>query len=329
MTKDEQQVLELIFAHNKFHIRDFLATCGLTKSGTEEELFAKMAGLLKSKSINLEDLVRLLNQIEGWGDQQIYLYKAVSKEFRQLFADKKKFEGLLADNRMKNLLNAERSIILPDERTLATIEYDEKRVKFIWIEKRIWEERHEDKDKESGGFHFKAYKTHVKRGIMSYDLDLKSGLGVMMIQKLPNNSNSEYVNIRHKLEKELESIIDLDDVPLLKFKKGIKEIHKSGEARSRQVEDQTNLGSRAKYTSMNRKSDIDKDPIIKRARTATSANSQPYMGNFYWDPLKSEGALQSELHSVLHTKDNRVGIYGERTEEEVRYIIERIRFHAQ
>lgn len=329
MTKEVKVILDLIFAHSKSHIRRFLGNIGQPKSGNEVELYERIVNLVKAKLITEIELTELLDKIEGWGDQQIYLYKPLLREHRKIF-EKKNFEELLKEHKMGKLLNGERSVVLSDKRTLSVIEYEENEfVKFIWIEKRIWEEREIDKDKISGEYIYKAYKTHTQRGIMTYDLNLKTGASMLMIQKLPTNSTKDYWKTKSELEEELKRFFQLDEIPSLQFKRGIKKIQKSGEVRSRQVEDKTPLGSRAKFTSSNRKIDVDKDITIKKARSVTSANSQPYMGNFYWLPELADGNLETELHTILYTSDNRLGIYGERTEEEVRYIIERIREFSQ
>ena len=48
-------------------------------------------------------------------------------------------------------------------------------------------------------------------------------------------------------------------------------------------------------------------------------------GNFYW-PMPGE--VKREIHIKLYGKDQRVGIFGECSEEEVRYVLRGVRGHC-
>ena len=51
------------------------------------------------------------------------------------------------------------------------------------------------------------------------------------------------------------------------------------------------------------------------------------LGNFYWLPAR--GGLARELHSKLYASDQRVGIFGEHLEKDVRHVLVRIRRHCE
>lgn len=69
-------LLTYLTSHKMVYIQDFLKDRGLAYSYRKSELPDKLTEYLDAKEFELSDLVDLLNTIEGWGKQQIYLYNA-------------------------------------------------------------------------------------------------------------------------------------------------------------------------------------------------------------------------------------------------------------
>jgi hypothetical protein len=120
--------------------------------------------------------------------------------------------------------------------------------------------------------------------------------------------------------------VDLATFAQLRLGPAIKRILDSGEVRERKTNWETLQGGRASFQSPSRKQGVDNDETLKRMEAEGRDDMQGSLGNMYW--LPNGGALQDELHTALHKKDPRVSIMGERTEEEVRYVIGRIREHC-
>jgi len=120
-------------------------------------------------------------------------------------------------------------------------------------------------------------------------------------------------------------LVTISSFERLRASRGIPRVEGSGEARSRQLAHETRRGSRATFTSRGRKRDaFHDDPDLRASRSALGETSA-VLGNFYWQPL--EGRLTREVHVKLYAQDQRVGLFGELDEADVRYVLSRIRHH--
>ena len=101
-------------------------------SGTKEELRERVDDGLADGSVTAEDLIALLDTIEGLGNQHLYLYKSPAVEMRS-WKDEAKAKKRLADAGFGELFNRRRPLVLPDAPTLSAIEWTRTRVGFVWV----------------------------------------------------------------------------------------------------------------------------------------------------------------------------------------------------
>jgi len=316
-------VLNYLLSHRMAFIQEFLRTRGLPFSGTKEKLRRRLEGYLSDGRLDATDLVRLLNEIEGWGNQHIYMYKATDRLIEP-WLEEDSARQRLVNLGLADLFNRQRPLVLPEETTLSSIEWAPERVRFVWIEKRQWEERVSEEDIEEEGMVWRAYRINVSRGLIAFDWDLVSGHAMLMIQRLPKGT--KYHHIRDRFEKELEPIVCLSQFERMRVSRAIQHIEASGEVRRRQLAYQTRQGGKATLTSAGQLRDTFADPDLERAGQALKGETVGLLGNFYWLPV--QGKLGRELHSKLYASDQRVGIFGEHQERDVRYVLSRIRYYC-
>jgi hypothetical protein len=315
-------VLDYLLAHKKAFTQELLRHRGLPFSGTREKLRARLEGYLSDGRLEAADLVQLLNEIEGWGNQHIYLYKGSSK-LVEPWLEEDSARGHLADLGLADLFNRQRPLVLPEETTLSSIEWTPERARFVWVEKRQWEERASEADIEEEEMVWRAYCINVSRGLIAFDWDLVSGHAMLMIQRLPRGT--EYDIIRDRFEKELEPVVGLSQFEWVRVSRAIQRIEASGEVRRRQLAYQTRRGGKVTFTSAGRLRDTSTDPDLQKAGQALSGTAG-LLGNFYWLPV--EGKPGRELHTKLYASDQRIGIFGEQQERDVRYVLSRIRHYC-
>ncbi|HEV3115659.1 MAG TPA: SAP domain-containing protein, partial [Gemmataceae bacterium] len=74
---DEKTVLlDLLFSHRMGWIQDFLRERKLPTTGNKDVLRTRVESLFDDGTLSLSDLVVLLDKVEGWGNQHVYLYRA-------------------------------------------------------------------------------------------------------------------------------------------------------------------------------------------------------------------------------------------------------------
>jgi len=322
--EDARRALDLLLAHKKAFTQDFLRARGLAFSGTRERLRERVMAYLADGRLTLADLVRLLDRIEGWGNQHVYLYRA-SDRLLERWADRAAVERHLADLGLGDLLNQERPLVLPEETALSTIEWGPERARLVWVERREWEERVSAYDIVEEKMVWRAYRRNVSRALIAFDWDLVSGDGALSIQRLPRGS--QYRSIRDRFEAELDPLIGLRQFERVRISRAIHRIEASGEVRRRRVAYQTRRGSRATFTSAGRYHDAFADPDLAQAGIALGEGIAGVEGNFYWLPVA--GKLESAVYTKLYQSDQRVGILGEHPEQDVRYVLSRIRHYCR
>jgi hypothetical protein len=272
-------------------------------------------------------LTEYLNLIEGWGNQHLYLFNAptgINKRWRSI----EHVEQVAKKNGVVSIINRARPVVLPKSPTLASVEWTPQRVRFVWNEKREWLDRREDKDIDSPeeGLLFRAWQLNTARGTLAFDWDLESGEAMLMIQRLP--SGTQYSSIRDDVMKWLGRFIELDGFEVVRISAAIKPLLNSGEVRDRRTRWETMQGGRATFTSPGMKKGIGADDTLRRMEAAGRDDIQGSLGNMYWLP-NGTNAMKEEFHTTLHKTDQRIGIMGEKTEQEVRYVVGRIRAHCQ
>jgi len=321
--EDVKLLLDLLLSHKMAFAQELLRARGLPFSGTKARLRQRLEAYLKEGAIEADDLVQLLNKIEGWGNQHIYIYKSPKQQIER-WVDEDLVRRHLGALGLDDLLNRQRPLLLPEEPTLSSIEWTPELARFVWVEKRSWEERIPDEDREEGDKVWRAYRVNVSRGLVAFDWDLVSGYAALMVQRLPRGTR--YHQIRDRFEEDLEAIVGLRHFERVRISGAIQRIEMSDEVRRRQLAYQALRGGKVSFTSASSSRDTFADPDLDRAGDIFRGTAAGLMGNFYWLPVK--GRLQSELHVKLYARDHRVGIFGEHEELGVRYVLSRIRYYC-
>lgn len=325
LTADEvQQVLDYLLAHKKALIHPFLRERSLPFSGAKAQLWARLEGYIAGGRVDASSLVFLLDKIEGWGNQHIYLYRSPSSLIKPWRTKESTRDGLRRIG-LDHLLNTRRPLVLPETPTLSTIEWAATRMRLVWVEKRTWYDRVPSRDTAEEDIVLRAYRPRIARGIISFDWDLVSGHAMLLIQRLPRGKT--YEPIRERFQTELEPIIGIRRFSQLRLAKAIQRIESSGEVRRRQLAYETREGGKASLQSSGQTRDIDSDPDLDGFRQSLGDRTIRTLGNFYW--LPTSGNLQREIYTKIYGVDQRVGIFGECEEEEVRYVLSRIRHYCQ
>src|SRR4051812_19054886 len=135
---DNSQVLmDLLFKHRLDVVRDFLREQELPSSGTKKKVRERVEDGLEDGSISSDDIIDLIDRVEGWGNQHIYLYKSGDEQIGRWATEAKAAARLRAVGH-ENLLNARRQLLLPANPTLCSVEWSAERVRFVWVERRVW-----------------------------------------------------------------------------------------------------------------------------------------------------------------------------------------------
>lgn len=324
-TDEEVEALfEYLLDHPKRLLRQFLRGHDLPVSLTKTDLRGRLARAVETGEVAVADLISLLNEVEGWGDQHIYLYRSTPRQAED-FSSPLHLRSILKEHGVLHLYNRRNPLVLPSQPEVTSIKHSPERLSIQWVEVREWEQPVPEEDFEEGEMVWRAFRKQTRRGVTTFDWDLITRHAALMIQRLPSGTN--YVGERSRFEEVLDPLVGLGGFfAPLRVSRAIARIEESGEAQRRQYRHETPNGYVASFTSPSRKRDAFDDPAMERARLALGGNTMPVFGNLYFKEI--EGRLDRRIHVKLYPKDQRVGIFGGCSEGEVRYLLSRVRHYC-
>jgi hypothetical protein len=316
---DAASAVELLQRYNAGNFRGLLrgAKSKLKTTGSKDELVERVLAAIAAGQISIKAVIARLDAVQGWGNQQLYLFRAPDG-LNDTWSKEASARAQVKSAGYDTLFNAPTSVLLPAKRSLVNVAWSQKRVRFVWIETRHYEEFKREEDQ--GEYIQKFFLKRRERGVLAFDWDLVTGRAMMMIQALP--SGSDFASERASLTKQLKPMVDLsafDSVPIATL---IPKVAASGEVLRRQLKPQTKRKTVITFTSASRKADLDDDPEAAALRAPTK--SMPgHLGNFYWHRQKGS-PLRYAMHTTLYAGDNRIGIHAERTQVEVEHVLGRL-----
>jgi len=318
---DELELLiNFILSHKKEYIQQFLKDRKLHYSYTKPLLRAKIYEGIENENYTKDDLIELLDTIEEYGNQHIYLFN-VTDNYRRQLQNKTFIIRNLKKEGLEDVFNNSKPLLLPDKPTICSIVHNSNIYKIKWVEKRVWKDLIDEKIE--GDKLIKTYQIHLKRGITTFRVDLITGNAELMIQRLPSGTN--YRKVKDEYLNYLKKIFNVDTLSIVNIRSAITRIENSDEVERRQTNFETISGGKASFKSKKRGADYINDPYLKKAREAMGQNVSAELGNFYWLP---NDVLKRKIHTHIYSSDNRVGIFGECTQQEVDYVLSRIRYFA-
>jgi hypothetical protein len=336
-TSDEQElIIADLLALKKTQIGDFLARCGLPKSGTKEAIQARIEEALENESLSLSQIVQFLDGVIPWGKQHVYLYKGPHSSI----ANWRKEEWvvkLLKKHRLGKYLNASLPLVLPDKMKISSILHDPKRLRITAIKRRDWWERDSDYDDttstdEGEDVELRAYVHRVTRSLVAFEWDLVANTAFLQVSQqrrafdYDEAANEFFELIEKWLDRSMFSVVDLR--PPIAELHALEESGK-GETRSHGIKYRTMQGSHLEGKSASPADPLLSDALIDAALRPIRKSGIGHLGNFYWTPTNGAAAmLDSEVHVIVVGFKNRVNFPTPNDEETVRYVLSRIRSHC-
>lgn len=340
-TEDEQAlIITDLLALKKTQIGDFLSAHDLPKSGTKEELRARVEESLQAGVLTLPQIVQFLDDVIPWGKQHVYLYEGP----RASIASWRKPEWVekrLKKHHLGKYLNASLPIVLPEKMKVSSILHDANRLRITAIKRRDWWERDADYDdtattEEGDDIELRAFVHRVTRSLVAFEWNLVANNAILQISQLP--TGFDYQEVAEEFFELLDGWFDGTKFSLIDLRPPIKKLHEleesgNGETRSHGINYRTLQGRRFEGKSASPTDPLLGEASIDAAMSAVRKSGVGHLGNFYWLPTNGANPvvnpLDEELHVIVFGFKNRINFPTPNDEQTIRHVLSRIRIHCK
>jgi len=200
-------VQSVVIAQGNIFIRDLLRRMKIPMGVRKEQFEANLLQAVDAGQIGIDDVTKWLEEVEGWGEQSVYLYN-VSKTIEDdpLWKSVESVKRTLSPGH-RELWNA-KSLEFPDTWKLTGISYDDRSLRYIWHRRLETLVRRPDKDRreeiDGETYEFKAYLVRDDRSVLRFVLQLEKRLAAVFMQ-IPavGNAHADALNMVRDATKQL------------------------------------------------------------------------------------------------------------------------------
>ncbi len=333
--EEKARAVDYLIALRKDLVRDFMRNYDLRLAGTKVELRSAIETAIADGSVRFSDIVEYLDVHEPWNKQHIYPLNGPEGEISQ-WRRPQFIRDLLSRHNLERTLNSHIAAILPRELRVVRFMHslDHLRITAVARREGTYRSAEYDEEKELPNgllLELRAYVREVVRNIVALDWDLAGNEAMLQIGQLP--SGVSYEEVKQDFAKLLAPWLDLTRFRAVDLRSTIRHLHEREEAGSTEtmstaIDYETQGGRRfaarggSSYTPL--LGETVTDDALRRVRQVSSGR----LGNVYWLPAPGNPII-TRVHVYIISEHGRVNITMPQSEEVIRYVVGRIRAHAQ
>ncbi len=173
----------IIRAQGNRFIKELMRTNEITIGTTKDDFERNLTSAIEGGELRLSDVEDWLADVEGWGNQHVYLYALTSTVSRDLTEPKLKQAATDAGHGEK--WNAKTILAFPDEPELTSIAYDGNTLSLVWQEASPgWTPTPERNYQQEDGldtYEYRAWRMVERRAITRFEIRKDLGLAALFI----------------------------------------------------------------------------------------------------------------------------------------------------
>ncbi|HMH14173.1 MAG TPA: hypothetical protein VK578_13805 [Edaphobacter sp.] len=319
----------IVLAQGNAFIKELLRERGIRIGVTKAEFEQNMLAAIQSGELQREHIESWLNEVEGWGDQHVYIYtipSAVRKTMRDPTAmeQKVKAAGLL------ELWNKNLSLDFPRQRTLSGINLRNGELVFVWHQGKEFAIRRKEMDRRediNGDlYEFRAYRIRSDRSVTRFVARPGDGLAAIFVQTAWEED--EHKALIRDVRDVVNRVVPFDDLQHLVIEKAIKKFDDQALNKAGVIAQATRLSAAGAYVEFVSTSSSagyqDIGPVRDVRRAVQPRSFKGTNGNFLLQCGDSEGEMR-RVRVQLYGEERRVRLTHQMTASEVWSVIEMIR----
>jgi hypothetical protein len=319
----------IVLAQGNVFIKELLRERGIKIGKTKADFEENMIAAIQSGELQRQHVESWLSEVEGWGNQHIYIYKiprALCTELRNV-ADP---ERRVIRAGFRNQWNADTSLEYPPERTLTKIHYDNEQLSFVWHQGKDFPVRKKELDfrEERDGdlYEFRAYRLRAERSITRFVARPTDGLAAIFVQA--SFEEDEHGDVLDDVRSVVSRVLRFDDLQQLAIASAIKKLDSESLNSREVIARATRLSSGGAYvefaTTSAKLGYQDVGPV-REVREAVKPRSFVGMnGNFMLPCLDRNGETRA-VRVQLYGEQKRLKLAYQMTASEVWSIVELVK----
>lgn len=310
----------------------------IQKSISKPDLQSLVEELLEKGTLQPADIAAIVTQLQGWGRQQIYLYRVTIGESEiQSWLDIDWVKAHFEQKGLTDIFNCARPLDNFEELTLFATEYsqDNGRIRFKWAEEIGTLERRPDDDikkpftlSDDGTSYermvYHAYLESYATDISTFEWDIRNKDAMFMIRK---QSNRSYKDVRDGMISDLGKVVPIkqyfEPVALRKLLRNLDDIEEVNKRRLRYKS--THSGATITVSSGNQQ-DVFDDAVIQQAHKNFVSDTDRLGGTVGW-PVNGRKDVGVYIYA-RESLDQRIGIGAQELEEDIRSVLQDIRRYS-
>jgi hypothetical protein len=319
-------VSQIILAQGNVFIRELLRTAGVRIGLTKADFERNLMRAIDDGTLRQEQIEAWLAEVEGWGNQHIYMFKVPADLAKQpIWSNSAKLQNKATAAGYGDLWNAPVSFEFPDVQKLTSIQFDGSYLTLTWHQGQSWLVRDKTKDytEEIDGdlYEFHAHRRQGERAVMRFVVALPLRLAAIFLQT--PRGEEEHDNALKEVQRVSSTIFDFDSLEEYGVPLGIKHLDQLALADQKgEYGVQSSMarldaaGGYVEFGSTGQKSYQDFTPVRDVRKAVKPGFFTGHKSDFMFSSAP-KNALSRKIRVTLYGKDGRIRVWVQMKAQEV------------
>jgi hypothetical protein len=311
-------VKNVVIAQGNVFVKELLRSRGIKIGTTKAEFEANLIAAIEKGDLRREHIDAWLNEVEGWGNQHIYLFH-VSKALRRdpIWSDPEKIASKIKAAGFSREWNSQTSLEYPSSHTLTGISFENGVLRFAWHKgAELWvRDKTKDYREEIDGdtYEFRASRMRGDRLVTRFEVRPFDGLAAAFLQVAVEED--EHKNAFEKIKTTVGRLWGFDEFEPFAIAKAIKTLDARALTDNTVTAHSTRLNSGEAYVEFgvqSVESSYQDSTPVRDARRAVRLNSFTGMHGTFVVPTANGGGGR-KVRLQMYGNQRRVKIASQMT----------------
>ena len=305
---------------------------------SKPDLRYEVEKLLRSGVLQARDIASLLERLQGWGKQQIYLYvDTLDESSRKSWLNEDWVRSRFKQAGLIDIFNDELQVEASNEPVLfgATYLQTDGILRVKWAEFVGGLDRKQSLDKKDAyvlsddgtaleRIIYHAYLETYATDVSTFEWDIRRGIATFMIRKV---SDRFYMEIRDNMGAELSGVTSIgEDFQPVELRKLLANLDLIENVNRRRLKFRTTHDRGTITIASGNQKDVFEDRVLQRAHESFVRDADRLGGFIDW-PLPDDRSIGLYIYT-REKEDQRIGIDAQAQEEDIRSVLQDIRRYS-